>query len=493
MTEENNLAYFRSKGLLPFQAMAVRKFLKSEDKPYWQIISPVGTGKSHMGAVIASEIMKDRKSRVLVLVPSALCAQWQSVLSRTVLSGLSLLVNRNSYLEIESHVSVGQDPWPDNSVIIMSIDLAKRDDFVEKITNTSWDLVIFDESHLLTGKRKELFEKLSSSGKMLRCLLLTCTESSVLEGIETIVIDEPEIVDWDHNPIYGSLKMTIVQLPYTRTKEELAFLDTLYDFAKLLSDQWSYGKLQSEIILKVGSSSIYSAEIILRRLQDKWRTIQNKIINELPLVKEDVEKIDIQISPLADELEISEESAYNTDIQPHEFLNLYKKLELLLYQAEEVSTDSKYDVLVKYLKQYHDYGTKRTPYMCICSPLTSTVQYLSAGLRAQNVEFEIYTLTGSLPQTDKERVIHVFREHGGVLIATDRTLEKISLEYVDECINYDLPYNMNIFEQRMKQFLRAGRRRDFKLDILIDESNILPWEKNNLNIIKKYIESSKVE
>lgn len=55
MIHKKGLNYFRSKGLLPFQAEVAIKFLESKDKPYWQLVSPVGTGKIHVAAVIALE------------------------------------------------------------------------------------------------------------------------------------------------------------------------------------------------------------------------------------------------------------------------------------------------------------------------------------------------------------------------------------------------------------------------------------------------------
>ncbi len=76
MTKNNNVKFYRSKGMLPYQAEAAINILASKDKPYWQLISPVGTGKTIVAAVIASEIMKETRNRILVLAPAALLDQW---------------------------------------------------------------------------------------------------------------------------------------------------------------------------------------------------------------------------------------------------------------------------------------------------------------------------------------------------------------------------------------------------------------------------------
>ena len=144
MTEKNNLNYFRSKGLLPFQAEAVIKFLESKDKPYWELVSPVGTGKTRVAAVIVSELMKESNKRILVLAPSALVGHWHSELSRIAPTYISMIVDKKTYLEMESRVPIGKSPWPDNAIIVMSLDLAKRDDMSERLSNVAWDLAIID-------------------------------------------------------------------------------------------------------------------------------------------------------------------------------------------------------------------------------------------------------------------------------------------------------------------------------------------------------------
>ncbi len=487
MTEKNDLNYFRSKGLMPFQAEAVIKFLESKDKPYWELVSPPGTGKTHLAAVIAGEIVKEGNKRILVLAPAAtLLAYWHSKISSIAPDCTTMIVDRKEYLEMESGVSAGESPWPNNAIIVMSLDLAKREDMTEKLASVTWDLAIFEESHLLTGRRKRLFKQLTSSGAIRRCLLLTSIESSVLSGVERMVIGTEELIDWNQKPLFSPIKKTVTEIAYRRTGEELDFLSRVNDFANELSNQWSYGQLQSNVVLRAVSSSIYSTEIMLRRLHDKWRPIRNKIVHDLPLVSEDIEKIEKQFSTFIDELEAKEESTYSTDIQPQDFLTLYRKLEELLSQVEEISTDSKFDSMFTHLRQYLDSKTEGKPYLCIFSYLTNTVRYLNSGLRAQDIEVDIYTLTASLGQNSQEEAIRTFREQGGVLIATDPVLKGISLEYVDECINYDLPTNPDLFKVRWARFMRTGQQTGFKMDVLVDRSKVFPWEDYILKIVEKY-------
>jgi len=190
----------------------------------------------------------------------------------------------------------------------MSVDLAKREDMAENISSTTWDFGIFDESHLLKGKRKSLFERLTSSGALKKCLLLSCIESSGLSDVETITINAPDVIGWDQKPIYSQIKKTITQLCYNRTVEEVEFLNSLQKFANQLSSQWSYGKLQSSVIFQASLSSIYTVEVVLRRIQETWKSIRNKVSHNISLVGEDIAKIQQHIGTFTDDLEITHES-----------------------------------------------------------------------------------------------------------------------------------------------------------------------------------------
>ena len=55
----------------------------------------------------------------------------------------------------------------------MSMDLAKREDMIGSISTITWGLIVIDESHLLTGQRKALFDRLINGKVARRALLLT--------------------------------------------------------------------------------------------------------------------------------------------------------------------------------------------------------------------------------------------------------------------------------------------------------------------------------
>ena len=488
MTEKEDLEYFRAKGLLPFQARIALNFLKSEDKRYWEVVAPLGTGKTRLAvALIAHELKESANKRILVLAPTrTLLIGWQSELLSfgspfTAQACSPRIVDRKTYLELESSVPVGQSPWPIPAIILMSIDLAKREDMAANLSSVPWDLVIFDESHILIGKRKTLFDRLTESGAIRRALLLTAVETQLPSDVVTKVrVGYENVIDWNGQPVFVSFEKKVKPVYYRRTEEEQSFLGELQAFADQLAKKWPYGKWQKKIILQVASSSIYATEGTLRRLADSWRPMRNKISHGMPWVDEDFKRVQRQLSMVADDPWVVNELFGNRTIQAEEFLILYQKLESLLRQMEEIEADPKLDALIAYVRERRK--SKEKPYFCIWSSFANTVEYLSSSV--QDLGMPVYSLTSALELVERMRKLETFRKNGGVLFLTEVASEGLSLQYVEECINYDLPTDPRMFEQRWGRFIRFGRKTEFKMVVFIDQSKALFWEEEQLKALK---------
>jgi superfamily II DNA/RNA helicase len=68
-----------------------------------------------------------------------------------------------------------------------------------------------------------------------------------------------------------------------------------------------------------------------------------------------------------------------------------------------------------------------------------------------------------------------------MLITTDAASEGMDLANVEECINYDLPLTPSACEQRWGRFLWLGRKAEFRMIILRDQSRALRWEEEILS------------
>lgn len=494
MSEKAKREYFRSKGLLPWQVNLALSILESKEKRYWELVAPIGAGKTHLAAaLIAHELEDGLNKRILVLAPAQTLLQWQfellSFWSLTTAPVLTpLIVDRKTYLELESHVPIDQSPWPLPAIILMSIDLAKREDMVGKLSSVNWDLVIFDESHRLIGMRKALFDRLTESGIINRTLLLAPAEHPLLnDRVTTIRITYKDIVDWNGRPLFGPFEKELITVYYRRTEEERAFLNELQEFVRRLADKWFLGKSRGKFILRVASSSIYATEEVLLRLKDVWKPMRNKIAHGVPWTDEDAERVQRQLNMAADEPEVIDELLGVIAIQPHEFLAFYQKLESLLDQIDQIPTDPKLDTLIYYVRKFCE--TKDRPYICIVSSFVNTVHYINSSV--QEIGIPVYSLTSSLEFVKRMDLIKAFRENGGILVATDAGLEGVGLENVDECINYDLPPNKQMFAQRWGRFVRFGRKGKFKMVVFRDQTEALSWEEDFFKALEKRVSSEK--
>ena len=494
MNKSPSIEYFRDKGLLPFQADFAVTFLMNEEKPYWQLASPVGTGKTRVvGAIIVHELEGAVKKRFLFLSPAPLLNQWQSQISEMISSVRqdvkALIIDRKTYLELESRVPVGENPWPDMTIILMSIDLAKREDMAGNLVRVKWDLVIIDESHVLTGQKGNFLKRLIKSGAVIRVLLLTAFPSDKLEGIATKTFNLQDIVDWNGQPLYPSYKKTVMMIDFERSIGEKGILDDLGEFVRELARLKPYGKFQGWMLLRAASSSMYALEESLRRLLVSWRTMRNKIAHGIPWTKEDLEKGQKDLMLGLDEGEVSEDISGRLTIQSKKFMDLYKKLEALLDRTEEIQTDSKLDSLLTYLKSY--YSGKRNAHLCTWTSFRNTAEYLMSSL--EDLDIPVYVLTGSLNVDERSRRLDLFRIDGGILISTDAMFEGVALPFVDECINYDIPLNLPKLEQSWSRFLRIGRKSDFRMVFMRDKIKSLPWEEKLFETLKNSISSNNPE
>jgi len=380
-------------------------------------------------------------------------------------------------LELESKVSVNESPWPLSSIIVMSIDLAKRDDMASNLSKVAWDLIIFDESHLLSGgKRKALFNRLRESGAARRGLFLSATPTFVDNVITKLTTWDWDVRDWDGQPLFPPFERKLTSVYYQRTNEERDFLNQLQDFTGSLTNSFPYGNLLGISILRAASSSSYAIEAMLRGLLNGWSHMRNKIAHNVPWTGEDLENVQRRFSLAADESGVVEEMPEKITIRPQEFLTLYQKLEWLLDRIDEISTDSKLETLISHTREFFDLNKKL--HLCIWCTFAKTVNYVSSSL--QDLEKPVLSLTGALELAERMYRLEAFRNDGGILIVTDAASEGGALECVDECINYDLPLNRDILEQRWGRFLRLGRKTEFRMVFLRDRSKSLVWEEELL-------------
>src|SRR5690625_4045566 len=139
---------------LPHQIHLVHRIMSSANYN-WLIADDVGLGKTiEVGLLLAALKRKAHARRVLIICPAGLTRQWQDELQYKFdqhyeIYGRDFIVNKPEHWKLHDHV-------------IMSLDLAKRDDHMVNLQRAGgWDIAIFDEGHKLTrhgsGERSQRY------------------------------------------------------------------------------------------------------------------------------------------------------------------------------------------------------------------------------------------------------------------------------------------------------------------------------------------------
>lgn len=132
---------------LPHQISAVYEEMLPRQPLRFVLADDPGAGKTIMaGLYIRELIMRADAHRILVVTPGGLVAQWQDELYEKF--GLEFdLFSR----DLDQASRTG-NPFQENERVIARIDqLARSEEFQEKLANVNWDLVVVDEAHKMSA------------------------------------------------------------------------------------------------------------------------------------------------------------------------------------------------------------------------------------------------------------------------------------------------------------------------------------------------------
>jgi len=146
-----------------------------QSAPRVLLADEVGLGKTiEAGLILSQQLLRQRVSRVLVLTPESLTHQWLVEMQRRFHLAFSLL-NENRLEDAN-----WEEEFADNPLVISPITLfSDNTELQQVVMKLSWDMVIIDEAHHITGLRDPQSE-LGAFVAQLACrsrglLLLTAT------------------------------------------------------------------------------------------------------------------------------------------------------------------------------------------------------------------------------------------------------------------------------------------------------------------------------
>jgi SNF2 family DNA or RNA helicase len=147
---------------LPHQLEAVYDYFLKAPRIRFLLADDAGAGKTIMAGLLLKELKaRGLVSRILIVSPANLMFQWQREM-------LDRFHERFEPVRgIDLATAYGTNPWQDKTQVITSLDWAKRDEVIESLSRSQWDLVFVDEAHRMSARDPEHKTERYRLGEML--------------------------------------------------------------------------------------------------------------------------------------------------------------------------------------------------------------------------------------------------------------------------------------------------------------------------------------
>ncbi|CAM3765664.1 DEAD/DEAH box helicase [Marinicrinis lubricantis] len=425
---------------LPHQIDTAKKVLH-EMRGRAILADEVGLGKTIEAGLILKEYMiRGLVRKVLVLVPASLVLQWVRELSQKF--GIPAVAQKKQYI------------WESHDIVVASMDTAKRDPHKDIITQIDYDMLIIDEAHKLKNKNTTNY-KFINQVKKKYCLLLTATpvQNDLKELYNLITLLKPGQLGGQ-----GSFQTNFMlhkRLP--KNEEELRKqLGSV-----MIRNRRSDGNLQftkrhvKNILLELSPEEQELYDSVTGFVKGRYESAQGDIGSMLSLVT------------LQREVCSSRDAVFLT------LVNLFKKTEEdspvrqaiweLVGKIKQIEANSKAEKTMELIQEMNEKVIVFTEYR-------ATQEYLLQYLKKHEIIAVPYR--GGMNRGKKDWMMDLFRSRAQVMVATEAGGEGINLQFCNNMINFDLPWNPMRVEQRIGRVHRLGQQNDVRIFNLSTKNTI---------------------
>ena len=500
------------------------------------------------GLLLKELIMRKIVERILIITPGGLTKQWQEDEMGVKFNIPFKLVNRGVF---SSEPTVFQT----NNHIVASIDFISRDDILQVLEKTTWDIIIFDEAHKLSAydygekiyksRRYEAAHILSKQCEHLLLLTATphrgrkdtfkrllqlldedifATEDLATERVKELSHNgvnkffirrlKENMKDWDGNPLYK--KRHTKTTSYNLTTDEKRLYDAVTHYLTVRKEEAAETKnIHVSLALQVMQRRLVSSIYAIRNtLHKRWIALQG-LADELDknpsLWKQRIKFDDLDIANVddLDDLDDDERDALDNIMGDPKKLKLFttsKSPSEIKAEAGEVKSlyemsntlytqqkeEQKYVELKKLLTSE---GVIDGEKLVIFTEHKDTLLYLQE--RLSNNGYSVATIHGGMSVDERRESQCLFMTpEVQILICTDAAGEGINLQFCRLLINWDIPWNPNRLEQRMGRIHRYGQKSDVLVFNMVAgntrEGQVLRKLLNKLDIIREQLGDDRV-
>lgn len=493
----------------------------------------VGLGKTIEAGIVLAQLWSEHKRKILIVAPASLLRQWSAELyDKFNLS--SIIMDRKNYNQLKKDGF--QNPFVQkNCIVLCSYQMCAT--FSDDIVLAGLDICVIDEAHKLrnvwTGKNvisTELKNTLSSTKKLL--LTATPIQNGVMDlyGLSSIIDDnlfgdaniykekymknyevhvdelKERLSSFTHRTLREEVQPYIKftkRIPQTfyfeHTKEEQEIYDSIREL--LLSsgdDSYLIPAKQRHLLLlilcKLMGSSIHSIVYTLEAMKQRLISIsESGTETELDMLDDD-DLID-------DEEDIDEETIkVETEIDYQKLKSEINNLTTIIEKAKKIKIESKYIALRDAINNGFEHlrlnncnekiliftESRRTQKYLYDSLLDDGYDevLLFNGSNNDEISTKIYEEWCKKPENSeklnnaksinlRQAIIDYFKEKGKILIATEAGAEGLNIQFCSLLINYDLPWNPQVVEQRIGRCHRFGQEHDVVVMNFLNSKNVV--------------------
>ena len=384
----------------------------------------VGLGKTiEAGLVTLELVLRGLARRILVLVPPSLLGQWRAEMREKFL--LDFATSEDAEFR-----SAGPEAWKVHDRVIASLATAKREPHASAIQAQPYDLLVIDEAHHLRNRNTQAWRFAAGLRKK---YILMLTATPVQNSLEDL-----------HNLI-TLLRPGQLHTPRGFRRRHMVRGDGLSP-----RDPSSLRALVSEVMIRNRRATCG-----LRFTRRVARTLGVVPRPEEASLYADVTRLVRRLyaggetSPMALrtlQMEIGSSAAAAVPT-----LRKIPGGAGLADRAATLGPGAKEDCLLALLEEHPEKAIVFTRFR-------ATQERLEARLRAGGLPVAV--LHGALRRGEKEREVDRFREEARILVSTDVGSEGRNLQFCRMVVNYDLPWNPMVIEQRIGRVSRVGQERE---------------------------------
>ncbi|WP_417558479.1 DEAD/DEAH box helicase [Mesoflavibacter zeaxanthinifaciens] len=507
VAKKNLLAPYESSLIpLPHQILVLEKVMQSQQNRFL-LADEVGMGKTIETGLILKELkLRGEIKRTLVIVPKSSMMQWQSELKDHFNEVFHLYDSEmiTSMARTFSNINADEEFnfWTQHNQIIVSTDALKplekrqgwsqdRVDEYNKyrmtaVLDADFDMVIIDEAHKMGGatstvSRYILAQELCNT--VPNVLLLTATphrgkedhfrrilqlldpDAFAGEGLPNIEELEPYVirtekrfaVDYEGKKLFTErhTHRLDVFLDINKHHKQMALYEAVTDYVRKGFNTAKQTKNNATGLIMILFQRLVSSSTaaILSAMRGRLERLR---LGEENHLEDYSNEIDNRVDVYGEEVDF--EDIYQYD--PQGFEDEEALLSSLIKQAEnciQTETDAKAEALhhklLELQRELNDPNLK----VLVFTEFRTTQKMLCGFLSKKG--YKIAFIHGGQDIDERKRALLQFKNEAQILVGTDAAGESLNMQFCNIVINYDLPWNPMMIEQRIGRVDRIGQKK----------------------------------